>query len=317
MNQILSASKDQRNIERQLANALISSRAFGRLFEVSFLGSIDYFNSHRSSGSTKQFSRADHALGVLGLSERLIEQIEIDDLSRRYVVAVALCHDLAHSPFSHSTERAYKKIDSSIDHKKVLRFVLSDAEFGISGLLDGFGLDADRVYEISVRKNDSLSWIFHNPINVDTLDGISRFLQSFMLVQPFDADMVIDSLAKLHNKMPISSNEISNIDIFWSIKSSFYENFLTSGVYADFENSYIDRIISNKDCVLISDYLAKDSDIVSVFDGLLVNGPRRVGKNKRRRPHFDLDLSFFPSSIDDLHGRYVRNEKNDGVSKSR
>lgn len=293
--------------ERDLIRSLIRSEAFARLQEVSFLGAIDYYNFHKSRDSTWHFSRSDHTIGVLLLSQRLIDSIGLSPEERLYVIAASICHDLGHSPFSHSTERAFKKINPKINHRVILEFILSDSRMGVSSILSKFGLNDDRVLAISLGTDKDLGWIFHNPINIDTLDGIFRFMISFRLLPPFDVPDAINSLSELYKKNKIGVHQIENLDRFWDVKGAFYDEFLKHGAYARFENSYINLVLSKKTDVGYGDFLKSDRELAHEI-GLepdLYYG--QVGNSfELRETNFDIDRSVALTSISDLYRRYIR-----------
>nr|WP_280951236.1 MULTISPECIES: HD domain-containing protein [unclassified Mesorhizobium] len=293
--------------ERELIESLVSSEAFRRLQEVSFLGAIDYYNLHKSRDTTWYFSRSDHTMGVLFLAQKLINSIEISHKDRMYVIASSICHDLGHSPFSHSTERAFKKINPSINHRVILEYVLSVPEMGIAGALSRFDLSGERVLAISIGDDNELGWVFHNPINIDTLDGMLRFMASFRLQPPFDVLEAINSLSALYQHRTLNENEVHNLDNFWGVKASFYDQFLKRGAYARFEDAYIDLVISRKQDIDYRDYLKIDQELADEI-GLY---PELYDKKSKRRStpresNFDIDKSVSLISISDLYRRYIR-----------
>ncbi|TPI86491.1 HD domain-containing protein [Mesorhizobium sp. B2-8-9] len=304
------ASLDQpwvENAERALIQGLVKSEAFRRLQEISFLGAIDYYNIHKSKENTWYFSRSDHTFGVLFLVKRLIDNIEISKKDRLYAVAACLCHDLGHSPFSHSTERAFKKINPDINHKVVLEFIMSAPEMGVSAVLSEFGLSVDRVLGISVGTDNELSWIFHNPINVDTLDGMLRFIASFRLQLPFDVLRAVDSLASLRNGDDLTPHDVDNLDVFWNVKASFYEHFLKRGAYAKFEDAYIELVLAKKKSVDYRDYLKIDRELAEEIGLEPELYFKHIEHEREYVPSkFYIDRSISLRSISDLYLRYVR-----------
>ncbi|MER8642691.1 HD domain-containing protein [Mesorhizobium sp. M1252] len=296
--------------EKELIKALVRSEAFRRLQEVSFLGAIDYYNFHKSRESTWNFTRSDHTIGVLLLSQRLIDSINFSAEDRLYVIASSICHDLGHSPFSHSTERAFKKINPSINHRVILELLLSDPEMGVSSALSKFNLKGERVLAISVGSDNKLGWIFHNPINVDTLDGIFRFMVSFRLLPPFDVLEAVNSLSELFYERTLSESSVENLDKFWEVKAAFYDEFLRHGAYARFENAYINLVVSKKSNIEYRDFLKSDRELADEIglDPNLYYG-QTGNKLELRESNFDVDKSIVLGSISDLYRRYIRRGK--------
>ncbi|MCX8151872.1 MAG: HD domain-containing protein [Archaeoglobaceae archaeon] len=106
-------------------------------------------------------TRFEHSLGTVYLALRLKERIEIDD----HVLAAALLHDIAHPPFSHSSEALLEKF--SIRHE--------DVKFAIKGeikdVLDELGLKTSRISEIVSGKERS---IVNGDVDVDKMDYLVR-----------------------------------------------------------------------------------------------------------------------------------------------
>ena len=295
----------------------MESRAFRRVENISFLGSIDYYNRHKSRYNTWYFSRSDHTKGVLSLTDSLLARIKIDKISRLYLIAAAICHDLGHSPFSHSTERAYKRINPGINHRVILGVVLRDPSMGIAPVLSDFCLSADRVMAISVGEDDEFGWVFNNPINVDTLDGIARFLRSFRFNLPFDINMAVVSLSKLFKNEGLVYREVRNLDRFWEVKGSFYKEFLNSGVYAKFEDAYIELIMRKKTTVEVLDYLKIDAELESEIGLDPDIGLSTSGRRRRSKVFYAIDETVDLKSIEDLYKRYRRGKVGDESTGAR
>lgn len=297
--------------EQCFIDDMMRTKVFKRLGNVSFLGAVDYFNSHKSKTNTAQFSRADHTRGVLNLSLKLLNLIDVSSEDRMYVIASALCHDLGHSPFSHSVEKVYKKINPLINHRVVLEFLLSEDRYGVCYILREYGLSSKKIISISVTDLDDFSWVFHSPINVDTLDGIGRFLFSFKFPLPFDVDGAIESLALLRNdSVTLNEEQVENLDVFWRLKSAFYDQFLTSGRFARYEEAFVDRIYSSKKNVELSDYLKDDlqfEEEMGLFPELII-ADRTLGQFGEAREVSAFKINKFVKlrSLDDLYKRYRR-----------
>ena len=204
------------DVERKLVRDLTHTPAFQRLKEVSFLGAVDYFNYSNSKVSTNYFSRADHIEGVLSLAFRLLNSIDVTNVERLYVIATAICHDFGHGPFSHSSEKAFRIINPRINHHEVLRYIFEKDLYNVNESLLKYSLDYERVILISEAKDEKLGWIFGNPINIDTLDGMWRFLESFNLIAPFDKYDAVKSLSQLFYGNPIRGI-VNAISIYFGI----------------------------------------------------------------------------------------------------
>jgi hypothetical protein len=301
------------DLERQFIKELTETDAFKRIQKVSFLGVVDYYNLHNSKSNTQGFSRADHSWGVLALAQKLIGHLNLEYSDRLHVIAAAVCHDLGHSPFSHSVEKVYTKINPNIDHKIALYYLLDRKEYGVYDVLFKFDIAPERIFSISSSKDDPLSWIFHNPINIDTLDGIGRFLLSFKLISPFDINGAIESLALLWmNRHELQRDRVRNLDIFWELKAAFYDHFLRRGRYARVEEAFIELIFAKKRNVNMADYLKDDTEFVEEMgiaaDGWEVDSVAHEDRVSIRSA-FEIDKRIKLQSIDDLYRRYKRRRK--------
>lgn len=56
---------------------------------------------------TATHSRFSHSLGVLNLSSKMAESLELDDVERKSVRLAGLLHDVGHGPLSHASEYAF------------------------------------------------------------------------------------------------------------------------------------------------------------------------------------------------------------------
>ncbi|MCV0396219.1 MAG: HD domain-containing protein [Rhizobiaceae bacterium] len=250
-------------------------------------------------------------LGVLELARCLLNKIAFSEEERYLIISVAICHDMGHSPFSHSTENVYRKLNPAIDHKAVLEIVLLDNSMGVSKVLTDFNIDVSKVISISIGIDNNLSWIFHNPINIDTLDGMQRFLLSFRLPPPFNARQAVESVASLFlGNRNLSKREVENLDNFWRVKGAFYDQFLQRGKYAEFERAYMSFLTSKKKFIDAGDYLKRDNELaeeIGLLPSLGAEGfsvPSKTDMHQAARFHIDSSVKLH--SIADLYVRYGR-----------
>lgn len=199
---------------------LIDTHAFKRLYDVSFLGAVDY-----ASDLPEKYSRAEHSLDVASLALLVCEAKSFNEDITRHAVAAALLHDIGHAPLSHSAEPALKK-HIGIGHHEMGEMILrGEVNLGqeLNHALNSF-VDAELV--ISLLNNELSDHpaqpLFSNSINVDTIDGICR---SYRLLSSNKVDRVQIALSAFAD---CDGESFKLLDSFWSIKHSVYANLIHS-----------------------------------------------------------------------------------------
>lgn len=278
---------------------------YKRLRKISFLGIIDHYNKLNSEYYI-QFSRSEHSKGVYKLANILINRCNFSSSEISLIKSAALCHDMGHSAFSHSLEHALKEINPSLSHHQIMERILTNDETDISIVLDFHNINRDRLLKIC--KGDSgepLSWIFHAPINIDTLDGIARFFRSFRLVTPFDPELCTKYLAKLHMGEFLNDYEVTALDNFWISKKSFYESFLSSGAFAAYEAGFIQSVLSNFSSASEEEYFIDERELIYRIGN---DNFGKLGTKKKFKPRstFAIDYQCALRNINDLNIRYRR-----------
>ena len=207
-----------------LLGELTETRAFSRIRRVSFLGIIDLINQQRK-GVRPAYSRAEHSLGVLRLGYAAAKHIQMDEVEAAHLLAACMVHDMGHPPFSHSLEYAFKKHDRMTTHHDVLREILlapSGNEREVPRIVKSHGLSAERLYNI-IDGGDPLSFFFLSPINIDTLDGINRSMESFGIFPTYNLEILTQITAEIYAGGTISNPAVrGEMDRFWHNKSLFY-----------------------------------------------------------------------------------------------
>lgn len=235
-NLILPSTLRNRSMSREVATAmsaevtsllsdLMETLAFRRLRHVSFLGVVDSFVS-ASGGYRHRSSRAEHSLGVLRIGAKIASFLSLPQEEAIYLMTACLVHDLGHPPFSHSLEYAYPRPERTFDHHKILKEILTSPlgnERQVSRVMEKHGISAERVFSI-VDGSDALSYFFYSPINIDTIDGISRSIWSFGLRPSYDVNMLIGFVARVYRGDNLSGDQsIRHADLFWRDKAEFYK----------------------------------------------------------------------------------------------
>ncbi len=293
----------------KLEAAIIKSLSFARLKEISFLGVIDHLNVSAYKNTTNKYSRAEHTLAVCNHAKNICTSRNFSNNERQLIVSVALCHDIGHLAFSHTTEHVAKELGLGVNHKTRGADIISGEDEDIFVALNSANIDYNRLVDIANgNKDDPLNWIFHAPINIDTIDGMSRFLHSFKLNLPFSPDTIVKSLISLHENTPLDEIQIRQMDIFWEVKKSFYEAFLINGIYAEYERQFINFLKTNigkNASVLIE---LSERQILEETGWSTHQFNRNYTHRKKNNPkwNFFIDYSAKLNCIQDLERRYIR-----------
>lgn len=298
--------------EKALYNEITESYHFRRLHDVSFLGIIDYINKNNIDKYQARFSRADHTYGVCELSSIILEKGTFNETDCLLITSTALCHDMGHSAFSHSLEKAYKEINPTISHRTIVEDILRDSLTDVGKILRRYRVDIDRLIDLcNGNSNDPLNWIFHDPINVDTIDGIYRFFLSFKLSPAFDRYRCVNALFKAYIGSRLSFEDIGELDRFWEAKASFYEEFLMRGAFAYYEENFIEHASKSKAHVGVADFFISERDVVESLDWDRL-GSFEQRRRVRRLPksQFVINKTVSVKSLSDLRLRYERSKKN-------
>lgn len=106
-------------------------------------------------------TRFEHSIGTAHLALRIKERIDLDD----YIVVAALLHDVAHPPFSHSSEALLEKF--MIKHEDI-RFAVRGE---LKDVLDELGFKISEIAKIVSGKKKS---IVSGDVDVDRMDYLVR-----------------------------------------------------------------------------------------------------------------------------------------------
>lgn len=295
---------------QSLVRDVCSSSYFVRLHDVSFLGIIDYFRIQKETTFPPKFTRADHTYGVMELAYLVIERGDFNHEESLVIMASALCHDMGHGPFSHSLEDAFKAINPNVSHKTVLKNILSDKYTDIYKILTKYRIDPERVLSIcNNTSKDKLNWIFHNPINIDTIDGIYRFYLTFKLFPSFDRIRCVEALIRAFQNNSLTREEVDELDRFWDAKSAFYEQFLTRGAFAEYEAAFIKHVTNTIKQVEDRDFFKDENEVIDHLGWERASEAfSRPQEKSQPKSRFRIIRSVTVNSLDDLRLRYVRDK---------
>jgi len=214
-------SDEEVSFEDDVASALLDSAPMRRLAGIGFLGAIDYVR--KGSGRDahrRRHNRREHSIGVAKLVETFALEMEMGVQERRTLVCAALLHDVGHGPLSHTLEQIFENRFGINHHRTTRNIIEGQSRFGSDTLeiLRAFQVDPDAVLALIEGENvGQYGFLFSGPINVDTLEGITR-CRAFVGPRPaFGTARAAVRRWATSGRMPTN-----DFDEFWSLKNSVY-----------------------------------------------------------------------------------------------
>ncbi len=212
-----------------LGERLLASPWLRRLDRVSFLGTLDYHPRSR-----RRTSRLEHSLGVASLGLRLCADLDLDDATRRPFLAACLLHDIGHFPLSHAAEPGFARALGVAHHGLSEWLVRGNGAIArhttLRPDLEAAGIDPELTWGLICGEVDDpafapLAALMRAPINLDTLDGITRAARCFKirglrLPSPLFA-------ASDDGEIHLRPAALGAIDRFWSLKDRVYGAVIT------------------------------------------------------------------------------------------
>jgi HD superfamily phosphohydrolase len=200
---------------------LALSQPVQRLTNIGFLGALDYIKScNGTDNHRRRHNRYDHSLGV---AELAILYADIRGLSRydtRILAAAGLLHDVGHGPLSHTLEPVFNSAFGVNHHEAGRSIVYGASSLGseIPEIMAGYGIDLDEVLAmIEGRHEGKHAFLYAGPINLDTIEGISRSrLFAAKATRPFNPKRLV-ALIAASDEWPVKAT-----DDFWRLKDEVY-----------------------------------------------------------------------------------------------
>lgn len=200
---------------------LVHTRPLQRLKNIGFLGALDYIRqSNGSDFHRRRHNRYDHSLGV---AELALLYADIRGLSRydsRVLAAAGLLHDIGHGPLSHTLEPVFNA-NFGVNHHKAGAAILEGAtSLGgeIHEIMTAYQVNLDEVVAMIDGTHPAPhAFLFASPINLDTIEGISRSrLFAAKATRPFNPKRLV-ALIAAEDAWPTKA-----ADEFWRLKDSVY-----------------------------------------------------------------------------------------------
>ena len=205
--------------EDTLLRQLIRTRPVQRLRWIGFLGAIDRIKSR------SWHKRYNHSLRVAWLALLYAKSRNLSQHDTRVLAAAGLLHDVGHGPLSHTLEPIFQKRFGISHHKAGVRIIQGESALGreIPEVLARHGLDPDEVNAmIGGTHNGRHAFLFSGPINLDTIDGVTRCFSFFMRRMPkaMSATRIVREIAET------DTPPIRTLDFFWWLKDQMYNSLI-------------------------------------------------------------------------------------------
>lgn len=300
----------QHTYRESIKDAISSTPEFKKLYQVSFLGILNYACANKLGTRVDvDRTRAGHTLNVFDLTEIAADGASLTDDERNIARFAAMCHDLGHLVFSHTAEKILNQDRNIFDHKDETISIIESKSGSIISLIEYYGLSLNRIQNlITGEKSERLCWILNGPINVDTIDGITRFLNITNIEAPYCNERIAYNIGKLSKGARLNESEIDEIDRFWLVKKGFYEQFLVHGYFADYEHTFVEFMQDELGSAIDTLRSVTEKEIIEEtgWDAEVFGQLRSKPRDRTPRWNFSIDNNVKLKSIDDLKRRYTR-----------
>ncbi|MGD9839726.1 MAG: HD domain-containing protein [Afipia sp.] len=283
----------------ELATDIISSTEFERLSRISFLGAIEKLGnadgSRRSAGS-----RYEHSIGVARIALQLAQSASLSPGELRIALIHGLLHDIGHGPLSHSCEFFFRT-KFAWDHHQQLLAIVANKRSSISKVLEKYRLWHDYFgFLIQPDKLPNVQAIFESPINADTIEGILRASRFFGVNSGISEDSLIASLLK-------RSPSLKELDGFWRLKQTIYNQFIFNDTQARFDVAVCDALFSTQETVQKSEFLLDDDTFIEIYINRITEQLGALSAKNDATPkqrNFDIKDNARPKKMRQLGIRY-------------
>jgi len=226
---------------------LVSTNAFQRLKDISFLGAIDPWLAKHKPQKVLKSNRFNHSIGVFSIATKIIELDKaFPENEKRLFQATALLHDLGHGPLSHSLEAIFDREFGINHHKQTNELILDSRGEVYSSLRDLHIVPSDITLLLDRKVDAHFSQYLNGPFNIDTLDGIFRCYSLNGNRPDYSLSTTIKATFLLYDQ---NKNE-DILDSFWRMKREMYNRLIYQGYgrIADevAQNYFEDRIAELK-----------------------------------------------------------------------
>ena len=205
--------------EDPLLRELLESRPVRRLRRIGFLGAVDRLRSRY------RHNRYDHSVGVARLALLYAGERELSPHDSRLLSVAGLLHDVGHGPLSHTLEPIFMSRFGICHHKAGFQIIRGESALGpeIPEMLVRHGVDPDEVIAmIDGTHHGRHAFLFSSPVNLDTIEGITRCRSFFMRRKSVvvSAEAIVQAIAE-RDTLPTQL-----LDSFWLLKHQMYNSIL-------------------------------------------------------------------------------------------
>lgn len=216
-------------VNDDVMSLVLQSKAFKRLYDISFLGALDYTHPGTEKISKKNRSRAEHSLHVAALAAYVAEKRNYAPDLKRHLIIAALLHDIGHAPLSHSAEPLIKKKIGYGHHEAGEQIIDGKQQLGkdLSLNLKKY-CDLSFIHSLLNMKasQEDGGDLFYSPINIDTIDGITRSHTYFTGFSSAHSTLAIARASLVST--PSKDHRI--LDDFWMMKERVYSGLINDEI---------------------------------------------------------------------------------------
>ena len=256
---------------------LAESKPLQRLKRIGFLGAVDLL--HRSSGPLEHHrchNRYEHSIGVASLGLLYARICGLSNHDTRVLAGAGLLHDIGHGPFSHTLESIFKQKFGITHHSIGADIVRGKLKIGtpILNILKCYRIDPDEILSMIDGKHSAqYAFLFASPINLDTIEAITR------------CSRIIDSARSINSEMQIVTNIAQSngiwptkiLDSFWNLKHEVYTSYIHDPRGRFLDGLMQSYFVTKFNDLELEDFLC-DEDTLQKKYGEIFAASRRVGK---------------------------------------
>lgn len=261
--------------EDPLLRKLVRSRPLRRLRRIGFLGAVDRCQPRN------RHSRYDHSVDVARLALLYAGNRNLSQHDTRILAVAGLLHDVGHGPLSHTLEPIFKSQFGISHHKAGVKIIRGESSLGseIPELLTSHGLDPYEINAMIDGTHDSrYAFLFSGPINLDTIEGVTRCHAVFLPKRP----EALSAAATVRALSEAETLPTGILDSFWQLKHNMY-NFVIHDTIGLLYDGLAQAIVTQDiDSLSPSDFLKDD---------------RQLRRDKRRLFKFLDRVRKFPDTL--------------------
>ena len=237
-----------------LLQELIDSRPVQRLRRIGFLGAVDR-SQHKN-----RHNRLDHSVSVARLALLYARIRNLSQHDTRILAVAGLLHDVGHGPLSHTLEPIFKRRFGITHHKVGFKIIRGESPLGreIPDVLTHYGIDPDEVNAMIGGTHDGQhAFVFSSPINIDTIEGITRSRSFFLRRAP----QTISAVGIVRAISEADTPPTQKLDSFWRLKHQIYNSIIHHPVGLLYDGLAQAVVTQDIDGFTSNDFLADEQQL--------------------------------------------------------